>query len=170
MNIRATRKSLFASAALAGALAVCAAAAAASQQLPKEGKFAFRGCYTGASRFAILSKTDIAYSYEFAGEDMADTPGTLFDHASFRCEGSGARFGKKRVGHTVCLYVDPDGDKEMARFTMRDGKWHRQHVAGTGKYDGIVIHADMKNLGPFPRVKPEMFENCDHVVGTYRLK
>ena len=170
MNIQSSLKPLLTRTALAGALAVCAATAAASQQLPKEGKFAFRGCYSGASKFVILSKTHIAYSYEFAGEDMADTPGTLFDHASFQCEGSGARFGKERVGLTVCLYVDPDGDKDIARFTLRDGKWHRQDVAGTGKFDGIVIHADMKNLGPFPRMKPEMFQNCDHVEGTYELK
>lgn len=170
MNTKSSLKPRLANVALAGALAVCAVAAAASQQLPKEGKFAFRGCYSGASKFVALSASNVAYSYEFAGEDMADAPGTLFDHASFRCEGSGARFGKERIGYTVCLYVDPDGDKDIARFTLRNGKWHRHDVAGTGKFDGIVIHADMKNLGPFPRMKPDMFQNCDHVVGTYELK
>ena len=170
MNSQFSLKPLVTRTALAGALAVCTAAAVASQQLPKEGKFAFRGCFSGASKFAALSKTNIGYSYEFTGEDIADVPGTLFDHASFRCVGSGGRFGKEVIGQTVCLYVDPDGDKDIARFTLRDGKWHRQDVAGTGKFDGIVIHADMKNLGPFPRMKPEMFQNCDHVEGTYELK
>ena len=170
MNIQSSLKPLLTRTALAGALAVCAATAAASQQLPKEGKFAFRGCYSGASKFVILSKTHIAYSYEFAGEDMADTPGTLFDHASFQCEGSGARFGKERIGHTVCVFVDPDGDKDMARFTLRSGKWDRQDIAGTGKYDGMVIHVDLQSLGRFPRMKPDMFHECNHVVGTYRLK
>lgn len=170
MNPKTTRKSLFTSATLAGALAVFAATAGAAQQLPKEGKIAYRACYSGQSKFIKMSKTHIAYGYEFTGEGVADTPGTLFDHASFQCEGVGARLGKERIGHAVCLFVDPDGDKDMARFTLRNGKWQRHDVAGTGKYDGIVIHADLQSLGGFPRMRPEMFQACNHVVGTYKLK
>ena len=170
MNTKSVLNPLLRNAALAGALAVFAAAAVAAQPLPKEGKFAYRGCLTGTGKAIALSKSHVAYSFEATGEDMADTPGTLFDHASFQCEGSGARFGKERIGYNVCLYVDPDGDKDIVRFTLRDGEWQRQDVAGTGKYDGIVIHADVRDLGPFPKMKPGMIQECNHVVGTYKLK
>jgi hypothetical protein len=170
MNTKSGLNPHLRNAALAGALAVFAMTAFAAQHLPKEGKFAYRGCSTGTSKAIVLSKSHVAYSFESTGEDMADTPGTLFDHASFQCEGSGAGFGKERIGYIVCLYVDPYGDKDMARFTLRDGKWQRQEVAGTGKYDGIVIHADVRDLGPFPKMRPGMLQVCNHVVGTYKLK
>jgi hypothetical protein len=170
MKSKSSLKLLFANAGLAGALAVSAAVASAAQALPKEGKFAYRSCWSGASKIIALSKSHVAFSYDLTGENVADTPGSLFDHASFRCVGVGARFGKESSHDDVCLFVDPDGDKDMARITTLNGKQHREDVAGTGKYDGMTIQTDLQSLGAFPTIEPGTFQGCNHVEGTYQLK
>ena len=172
MNNKSGLKPILTSAALAGALAVSAAAAGASQQYPKEGKFAIRNCWSGVSKVVALSKTDVAYSFEFTGESIADEPGSLFDHQTFQCEGMGVRSGKKRtIGDFVCVGVDPDGDRHMDRHTLgKDGQLNRIDLAGTGKYEGMVSHAKLVDLGPFPRIKPGTFQGCNHETGTYKLK
>jgi len=171
MNTRATHKPLLASAALAGALAVSAATAIAAQHPPKEGKFAYRSCWSGTSKVIALSKTHVAFGFEFTGAVVGDEPGSLFDHASFRCEGVAGSFGKERFGHVICLAIDPSGDKNMTRYTLwKDGKYHREDVGGTGKYEGMVAHAEVEHLGPFPTIEPGTFQDCNHIVGTYKLK
>jgi len=170
MNTKFGLKPLFTNAALAGALAVFAAAASAAQSLPKEGNFAYRACFSGTSKAVVLSKSHVAFSFDLTGENVADTPGTFFDHASFQCEGASANFGNERTSESYCLFLDPDGDKAMVRVTMRNGKWHRQDIAGTGKYDGMVVHAEVQPMGRFPTIKPGMFQGCNHAAGTYKLK
>lgn len=163
-------KPLLTNTALAGALAVFATTALAAQHLAKEGKFAYRACFSGTSKAVVLSKSQVAFSFDLTGETVADTPGTFFDHTSFRCEGSGANIGKERTSESYCLFVDPDGDKSLHRVTMRNGKWHRQDIAGTGKYDGVVVHGDVQPMGRFPTLKPGLFQGCNHTAGTYKLK
>jgi len=171
MTTKSHVKPLLTSATLAGALVVAAAAAAAGpQHLAKEGAFAYRACYSGTSKAVVLSKSQVAFSVDLTGENVADTPGTFLDHASFRCEGIGTRFGKERTDKTACLFVDQDGDKALALVTMRNGKWHRQDIGGTGKYDGMVVHADVESMGRFPTMQPGTFQGCNHVAGTYKLK
>jgi len=172
MNSKSSLKPLLMNAALAGGLAVFAAAAAASQQYPKEGKLAFRSCWSGVSKVVALSKTDVAYSYEFTGESIADVPGSLLDHHTFQCEGMGARSGKKRtISDTVCVDLDPDGDRIMSRYTLgKDGHYFRKQLAGTGKYEGMVTHTKVVDLAPFPRIKPGTFQGCNYTTGTYKLK
>ena len=170
MNAKSGLKPILTNAALAGVLAVSAAAAAATQHLPKEGKLSYTACFSGTSKAVVLSKSHVAFSFDLTGENVADTPGTFFDHASFRCEGAGANFGKEHTSESYCLFLDPDGDKAMVRVTMRNGKWHRQDIAGTGKYDGMVVHADVQPMGRFPTIKPGMFQGCNHAAGTYKRK
>jgi hypothetical protein len=173
MNTKHRPTTVLMSAALAGALAVFAAAAAgASQQIPKEGKFAIRNCWSGVTKVVALSKTQVAYSFEFTGESIADEPGTLFDHQTFQCEGMGVRSGKKRtIADLVCVGVDPDGDRHMDHHVLgKDGQLGRIDLGGTGKYEGMVSHAKLVDLGPFPRIKPGTFQGCNHEVGTYKLK
>ena len=157
-------------AAFAAALAAVAATAIAAQNLPKEGKFAYRACFSGTSKVVALSKSHVALSVDLTGESVADTPGTLYDHASFRCEGLAANFGKEHTNVSYCLFLDPDGDKSLHQVTMRNGKWHVQEIAGTGKYDGIVVHAEVQPMGRFPTIEPGTFQSCNHSSGTYRMK
>lgn len=172
MNSKSGLMPLLTTAALAGGLAVSAAAAWASQQAPKEGKFAIRNCWSGVTKVVALSKTHVAYSFEMTGESIADEPGSLFDHQTFQCEGVGVRSGKKRtIADLVCVGVDPDGDRHMDHHVLgKDGQLGRVDLGGTGKYDGMVSHAKMVDLGPFPRIKPGTFQGCNHEVGTYKLK
>ena len=170
MKAESGLKPILTNAALAEAAAAAAAAAAATQHLPKEGKLSYTACFSGTSKAVVLSKSHVAFSFDLTGENVADTPGTFFDHASFRCEGAGANFGKEHTSESYCLFLDPDGDKAMVRVTMRNGKWHRQDIAGTGKYDGMVVHADVQPMGRFPTIKPGMFQGCNHAAGTYKLK
>lgn len=171
MKTRSSLKPRLANAALAGALAVLATAAVAAQPLPKEGTFAFRACWSGTRNVVAISKTHVGSSFEFTGEAVADEPGGLFDRNTFQCEGMGARLGKQRIGDVICVGVDPDGDKHMERYTLKnDGKWHRKEITGTGKYEGIVTNNKVVQLGPFPVIKPGTFQGCNHTTGTYKLK
>jgi hypothetical protein len=171
MKSKTSLKLLFANAGLAGALAVSAALAGAAQDLPKEGKFAFRACWSGVSKAIALSKTHVAFTLEFTGASLSDKPGGLFDHNTFHCVGMGATLGDEKLGHIVCQAIDPDGDKRMDRFELgKDGNYHREEVVGTGKYDGMTTHTTVKQLGPFPTIEPGTFQGCNHQAGTYKLK
>lgn len=170
MNTNPKLKLLCASAGLAGMLAATAAASAA-QDLPKEGKIAYTGCCSGALKSVAMSKDSAAWSFEMTGETVADKRGGIFDHGSFQCEGAGYRAGKATTNHLTCVAVDPDGDKHMESYTLgKDGKYHRKELGGTGKYVGLETHASLQHLGPFPTIKPGTFQDCNHVVGTYKMK
>jgi hypothetical protein len=172
MKSKSSLKRLFATAGLAGALAVSAAVAGAAQDLPKEGKFAFRSCWSGTSKAIALSKTYVAYTLNFRGTVLTDKPGGLFDHNTFHCVGMAATLADKKEGHIVCEAIDPDGDKRMSRYTLGiDGNYHSEVVTGTGKYEGMMItHTNVKQLGQFPTIEPGTFQACNHQTGTYKLK
>jgi hypothetical protein len=76
----------------------------------------------------------------------------------------------KVTASNVCESIDVDGDKRLAYFSTGDGKITRTNVAGTGKYEGMVMAGTVELLGPFPVIKDRTFQNCNHQTGTYKLK
>jgi hypothetical protein len=88
----------------------------------------------------VFSKTHSAVSLEHSGAVLSTTPGGMFDKATFHCVGLRTSLGGKDANTTVCEVVLPDGDKLLNVFTLgSDGKMTREAVAGTGKYEGIVL-------------------------------
>ena len=153
---------------LVAALAV--ASTAVAETLPKEGSYDYTACWSGVPSAIRFSKTNFAFSYEMTGTNLSNPPGGMFDKNTFRCVGVNATFGSKRVSNTVCEAVDRDGDKRLSYFVGNDGKYVRQEIAGTGKYEGMVTHGKVTRLGPFPVIKPGTFQNCNRQTGTYKLK
>ncbi len=146
------------------------APSAFAADLPKEGSFDYTACWSGVSNDINFSKTHTASSYEMTGSIRSNPPGGMFDKQTFRCVGMNASLGGKYVGSTVCEAVDVDGDKRLSYFSGSDGTLTRESVAGTGKYDGMVLTATIQPLGPFPTIKPGTFQDCNHQTGTYKLK
>lgn len=155
----------------AAILATLVAGTAVAADYPKEGKFDYTACWSGVSNVVSFSKTHTALSFELTGVGRSNPPGGLFDKHTFRCVGTNSSLGGKNSGISVCEAVDADGDKRLTYFSVAaDGTFVREHIAGTGKYDGIVINAKVTNLGPFPTIKAGTFQNCNNQVGTYKMK
>lgn len=151
--------------------AMMAVGSAVAADIPKEGKFDYTACWSGVSNLVSFSKTHTALSFELTGVARSNPPGGLFDKHTFRCVGTNASMGGRNSGISVCESVDADGDKRLTYFSFApDGTLVREHIAGTGKYDGIVINAKVTNLGPFPTIKAGTFQNCNQQVGTYKMK
>ena len=139
-------------------------------ELPKEGSFDFNSCWSGVSNVITFSKTHTANSYEMTGTTRSNPPGGIFDKSTFRCVGMNASLDGKTTGSNVCEAIDADGDKRLSYFSTGDGKTTRTQVAGTGKYDGMVMAGTVEPLGSFPVIKDGMFQSCNHQTGTYKLK
>jgi len=159
----------FTRAATAAAAACCVLSAFAAD-LPREGRYDFTSCYSGVSTPIQFSKTHSANTYEQTGTSRSASPGGLFDKSTFRCLGIGQSFDGKTAGTTVCEGVDSDGDKYLSHFVIEGSNAHRTVVAGTGKYEGIVVSGTTEPLGPFPAVKPGTYQNCVRQIGTYKMK
>lgn len=145
--------------------------ATAAAQLPKEGRYDFTACWAGISQSIAFSKTHNALSYEMTGTTRSNPPGGMFDKHSFRCVGTNASLDGKGSAIAVCEAIDADGDKRLTYFSAgADGKFVREHVAGTGKYDGMTTSGSVAALGPFPVIKPGHFQDCNYQTGSYRLK
>jgi len=152
-------------------MAAAAAGAAVAADLPKQGRYDITACWSGVGNQIAFSKTHTASSFEMTGTNRSNPPGGLFDKNSFRCVGMSARLGERSVGSVVCEAVDPDGDKRLSYFGLgSDGKYVREQVAGTGKYDGMTTDGTVQPLGPFPTLKEGTFQSCNHQTGTYKLK
>ncbi len=142
-----------------------------SADLPKEGRYDTTNCWSGTVNQIEFSATYTARSVEFTGSVRSNPPGGMFDNSSFRCVGMNESFNGKTSGRNVCEAIDRDGDKRLAVFSFgSDGKTTRENIAGTGKYDGMIIDGTIELLGPFPVVKPGMFQGCNHQTGTYKMK
>jgi hypothetical protein len=140
--------------------------------LPKEGKYDYTACWSGASNPINFSKTQNAFSYEMTGTTRSNPPGGMFDMNTFRCVGTNASLDGKNSSIAVCEATDRDGDKRLAYFsTASDGTIIRQEIAGTGKYEGMVTTGSkVKPLGPFAVIKAGTFQSCNHQTGNYKLK
>ena len=75
----------------------------------------------------------------------------MFDKETFRCVGTNANFEGKIRGSATCESTDGAGNKRLASFSTSDGKTTREQIAGTGKYEGMVINSTtIDTLGPVP--------------------
>jgi hypothetical protein len=157
---------------LAALIGLASAGSAFAAELPKEGNYDFTSCWSGVSNTIAFSKTHSAYSYEITGVNRSNPPGGLFDKVAFRCVGMNASFDGKPSITAVCEGVDPDGDKRLTYFSLGpDGKFTRQFITGTGKYEGMVeTNSNVQPLGPFPVVKEGTIADCNHQTGNYKLK
>ena len=79
-------------------------------------------------------------------------------------------FEGKISGISACESVDKDGDKRLATFSVEGNKTVRAHVAGTGKYEGMVQSGDFERAPAFPTVKPGPNQQCNRQTGTYKMK
>jgi hypothetical protein len=157
--------------AIALLIAVSASPSAFAAELPKEGSYDYTSCWSGVNNTITFSKTRTASSYELTGAIRSNSPGGMFDKNTFRCVGMNASLDGKTTGSTVCEAIDADGDKRLASFSIgSDGKVTRENIAGTGKYEGMVMAGTVQPLGPFPVVKEGTFQDCNHQTGTYKLK
>jgi hypothetical protein len=152
-------------------LAVVAVNSAVAADLPKEGTYDFTACWSGISNAIDFSKNHTASSYEMTGGIRSNPPGGLFDKESFRCVGITYALGGKNGGTVVCEALAGDGAKRLTFFSVApDGEVVREHVAGTGKYEGFTSSGSVQPLGPFPVIKPGTFQDCNHQTGTYKMK
>jgi hypothetical protein len=147
------------------------ASSAFAAELPKEGSYDFTSCWSGVANTITFSTTHSAFSYEMTGTSLSNPPGGMFDKQAFRCVGVNASFDGKASGTAVCEAVQPDGDKLLNYFSVgSDGSVTRQTVAGTGKFEGVVVTPKVQPLGPFPVVKAGTFQDCNRQTGTFKLK
>jgi hypothetical protein len=144
---------------------------AIAADLPKEGAYDYTVCFVRNSVRIDFSKTHFAYSYEESGAAVGKVPGGLFDGETVRCVGMTASLDGKRTGGSLCEGVAADGDKRLTRFWYdSDGKFQREQVAGTGKYDGMVTTGSVQALGPPEEIKPGTVKVCNRATGTYKLR
>jgi hypothetical protein len=62
-------------------------------------------------------------------------------------------------------------NKRLSKSSLAsDGSLTRETVAGTGKYEGMMLTGTVHPLGPFPVAKDGTFQDCNHQTGTYKLK
>jgi hypothetical protein len=153
-------------------LIIAAPFSAFAAELPKEGSYDFTSCASGIASVIDFSKTHTGSSFEETGTIRSNPPGGLFDKNAYRCVGMNTSFDGKNTAYSLCQSIDPDGDKRLSFYsTGNDGKTTRTQVAGTGKYEGIVVNLNsVENLGPFPHIKDGTYQNCFHQAGTYKLK
>ena len=152
------------------ALIVASPLSAFAAELPKEGSYDYTACWSGANNTIAFSKTYTGSSFELTGTIRSNLPGGMFDKSTFRCVGMNASLDGKITGSNVCETIDVDGDKRLSYFSTGDGKTTRTNLAGTGKYEGMVMVGTVEPLGSFPVVKDGTFQSCNHQTGTYKLK
>jgi hypothetical protein len=156
---------------VAALAAIIAAGSGFAADLPKEGSYDFTACWSGASSPIQFSNAQTASSFEMTGTIRSNPPGGIFDKETFRCVGMNYALPGKNGGTTVCEAVGASaGDKRLTFFSITDGKVVREHIAGTGKYEGLTTSGMVEPLGPFPVIKAGTFQDCNHQKGTYKMK
>jgi hypothetical protein len=156
---------------LALCLAFATSALSQTAAMPKAGSYDYTVCFTRTSSRIDFSKEQFGYSYEESGEAIAAAPGSLFDGESVRCIGMSVSIDGKRGGGSLCEGVAKDGDRRLTRFWYdAEGKYQREQVIGTGKYDGMVTTGSVQAVGPPETIKPGIVKLCNRATGTYTLK
>lgn len=161
-----------------GMISVAAFVAATSSSpgfaadLPKEGSYDYKTCFTRNISRIVFSDAHRAYSYSETGTAVsATTPGGMFDGESVRCVGTVSISSGKRTNLSICEAVAKNGDKRLTRFQYdAEGKLVREEVAGTGMYEGMVTTGTAKAVVPEKEIQPGVTTFCNHLTGTYRMK
>jgi hypothetical protein len=139
--------------------------------LPKEGSYDYKACFTRNITRIVFSDTHSAWSYNETATAVSTTPGGMFDGESVRCIGTTASSNGKRMGISTCEGVAKNGDKRLTRFQYgADGKLVREEVAGTGMYDGMVTTGTVKAVVPEKEIQPGVTTFCNQATGTYRMR
>jgi hypothetical protein len=120
--------------------------AAAQSTPPKEGVAAFSAVLHSTGLHQVSMGKDLSQSsYEVIGGTVAEKEGSLTDHMSMRCVGSGRTVKGMPEGETgMCEYIDVSGDKIFTTFSAGNGEVPGTVVSkhtiagGTGKYTGIT--------------------------------
>ena len=156
---------------VAALLAITSTGCALAADLPKEGSYEITACTTGVANEIAFSKDYRVFTVEMWGSTISNPPAGMLDKGVFRCLGLTTAFAGKVMYNNYCELVFADGDKILASFSPGpDGTSVRGTVAGTGKYEGLVLSGKVVQLGPYAVVKPGAFQNCNHQTGTYKLK
>ena len=155
----------------AALLTVSAAGLAFATDLPKEGSYDYKTCFTRNIARIVFSDAHRAYSYDETGTTVSTSPGGMFDGEKVRCVGAVSIFNGKRTGMSSCEAVANDGSKRLTRFQYNaEGKLVREEVAGTGIYDGMVTTGTAREVVPPKEIKPGTTTFCNQLTGTYKLK
>ncbi len=144
---------------------------ALAADLPKEGSYDYKACFTRNTTRIDFSDAHSAYSYNETATAVSISPGGLFDGESVRCVGSVAISNGKRTNLSICEGVAKNGDKRLTRFQYgADGKLLREEVAGTGMYEGMVTTGTAKEVVPPEEIRPGVTTYCNQLTGTYKMK
>jgi hypothetical protein len=152
-------------------LAAASAGVSFAADVPKEGSYDYKACFTRNITRIIFSDTHSAYSYNETGTAESTSPGGMFDGESVRCVGAFAISNGKRTGMSTCEGTAKNGAKRLTRFQYgADGKLVREEVAGTGMYEGMVATGTAKEVVPPKEIQPGVTTFCNQATGTYKLK
>ncbi len=158
-----------------GAVLIAAASGsfAAAAEVPSEGTYNYTTCFTRNVTHLQHSSTKSAWSYNETGTAISDPPGGMFDGDQVQCVGMTADLDGNRYGGSACIAVAKDGASRLTRFWYdAEGKFQRETVGGTGKYDGMVTAGTVQPVKAPAEIKPgtQTVEYCNRNVGTYKLK
>jgi hypothetical protein len=152
-------------------MAAASAGFAFAADLPKEGSYDYKACFTRNTTPIDFSDTHSAYSYNETARAVSISLGGLFDGESVRCVGSVAIDNGKRMNLSICEGVAKNGDKRLTRFQYgAEGKLVREEVAGTGMYEGMVTTGTAKEVVPPKEIQPGVTIYCNQLTGTYKMK
>ena len=153
--------------------AVAFAKPAFTADLPKEGTYDYTTCFARTVTQIEYSPTRSAWSYNERGSAISNPQGGMFDGDEVQCVGTTASLDGKRYGGSACIAVAKDGARRLTRFWYdADGKFQRETVGGTGRYDGMVTTGTVQTVKEPEGIKPgtQTVEYCNRNVGTYKLK
>jgi hypothetical protein len=139
--------------------------------LPKEGTYDYKVCFTRSTSRIDFSDAHQAYSYSETGTAVSATPGGMFDGDTVRCVGTVSISNGKRTNLSICEGVAKDGAKRLSRFQYgADGKLVREELAGAGVYEGMVTTGVAKEVVPPKEIQPGVTTYCNQATGTYKLR
>jgi hypothetical protein len=152
-------------------IAATSVGVAFAADLPKEGSYDYKACFTRNTTRIAFSDAHSAYSYSETATAVSTTPGGMFDGDTVRCVGAVAISNGKRMNLSICEGVAKNGAKRLTRFQYgADGKIVREEVAGTGMYEGLVTTGTVKEVVPTKEIQPGVTTYCNQLTGTYKMK